>query len=85
MSYAATSQPNSRTTQIYINYADNSYLDDSGFAPFAQVTSGMDIVDRIYSGYGQEPKQPLIVKQGNEYLEDNYPLLDYVITARIIE
>ena len=57
MSYAATSQPNSRTTQIYINYGDNWYLDDSGFAPFAQVTSGMEIVDRIYSGYGQEPKQ----------------------------
>lgn len=57
MAYAATSQPNSRTTQVFINYANNSYLDASGFAPFAQVISGMDVVNQIYSGYGQEPKQ----------------------------
>ena len=57
MTYAATALPNSRTTQLFINYANNSYLDASGFAPFAQVTDGMNIVDQIYSGYGETPKQ----------------------------
>ena len=57
MTYAATSAPDSRTTQLFINYANNSYLDASGFAPFARVTSGMSVVDAIYSGYGQTPSQ----------------------------
>lgn len=56
MTYA-TDGPNTRTTQLYINYVDNSQLDSEGFAPFAYVTSGMDVVDNIYSGYGERPLQ----------------------------
>ena len=56
MTYA-TAGPNTRTTQLYINYVNNTNLDSQGFAPFAYVISGMDVVDAIYSGYGGDPIQ----------------------------
>lgn len=80
----ATSGPNTRTTQLYINYDDNSYLDDMGFSPFAFVVSGWNVVESIYSGYGEEPLQPLIQTQGNSYLHENFPDLDYIIEASIM-
>jgi peptidyl-prolyl cis-trans isomerase A (cyclophilin A) len=80
----ATAGPNTRTTQLFINLVDNTRsLDGQGFAPFAQVTSGMSAVDSIFPGYGEAPQQPLIESQGNSYLEPKFPKLDYVRKATI--
>jgi peptidyl-prolyl cis-trans isomerase A (cyclophilin A) len=79
----ATSGPNSRTTQLFINLADNPRLDASGFAPFGQVISGMNVVDALYSGYGQTPDQNQIQARGNAYLQSQFPQLDYIQTARV--
>jgi peptidyl-prolyl cis-trans isomerase A (cyclophilin A) len=78
-----TDQPNTRTTQLFINLVDNSRLDGDGFAPFATITSGMDAVDAIYAGYGEAPQQPLIESQGNAYLQPQFPKLDYMRKATI--
>ena len=81
----ATAGPNSRTTQVFINFADNGSLDAQGFAPFGQVTDGMKIVDKLYSGYGRNnvPDQGRITAEGNAYLQKTYPKLDYIKTATI--
>jgi len=91
VSFAMSSQPNSRSTQLFINYKDNSYLDQYGFAPVAKVIQGMEVVDQLYSGYGDSasrggsgPEQGLIAQQGNEYLKKNFPKLDYIIKASIV-
>lgn len=81
--FAAASAPNTRTTQLFINLGENQRLDAQGFAVFGKVVSGMDAVDHIYSGYGQKPDQEQIEKQGNAYLEQNFPSLDFIKTARI--
>lgn len=90
MAYAMTG-PNTRTTQIYINLVDNPKLDSQGFAPFAEVTSGMDAVDHIYSGYGESAgggvragKQGLIEAGGNAYLTRAFPKLDYIERAVVV-
>ncbi len=86
----ATSGPNTRTTQVFINLKDNARLDKSGFAPFGQVIDGMDVVERFFNAYGDGPPrgigpdQDLIEGQGNAYLEAKFPRLDYVKTARIV-
>ena len=77
--------PNSRTTQLFINLGDNTSLDATGFAPFGRVTEGMDVVQRLYSGYGQTPQQNLIQTQGNAYLESQFPKLDYIKTAKVVQ
>jgi peptidyl-prolyl cis-trans isomerase A (cyclophilin A) len=83
--YAATGAPNSRTTQIFINLKDNSSsLDPQGFAPFGQVTEGMEIVDQLYSGYGEAPVQERITKEGKAYLDKNFPKLDSIKTATVV-
>ena len=80
----ATSGPNSRTTQLFINLGDNSSsLDPQGFSPFGQVVEGMDTVDKIYSGYGESPDQQRIETEGNDYLMKDFPKLDYIKTARV--
>ena len=78
-----------RTTQLFINFGDNSNLDNMGFAPVGKVVEGMDVVDKIYSGYGEGaprgagPNQAMVTKYGNSYLEKNFPKLDYIKTATI--
>jgi peptidyl-prolyl cis-trans isomerase A (cyclophilin A) len=84
LTFAATSEPNSRTTQLFINYGDDSRLDHMGFAPVGKVLSGMDVVDEIYSGYGENPDQSRIAQAGNSYLAKEFPKLDYIKTARIV-
>jgi peptidyl-prolyl cis-trans isomerase A (cyclophilin A) len=85
ITFAASSQPNSRTTHLFINYADNARLDQMGFAPLGKVVSGMENVDQIYSGDGERPDQMAIKASGNEYLQKEFPNLDYIKTARIAQ
>jgi peptidyl-prolyl cis-trans isomerase A (cyclophilin A) len=84
VTFAATSEPNSRSTQLFINYANNARLDSMGFAPLGKVLSGMNVADQIYSGYGQTPDQGRIVESGNSYLVKEFPKLDYIKTARVV-
>jgi peptidyl-prolyl cis-trans isomerase A (cyclophilin A) len=79
----ATSGPNSRTTQLFINFKDNARLDGMGFAPFGRVVSGMNVVDALNAEYGEQPDQQAIQRQGNAYLVKNFPRLDYVKKATI--
>lgn len=85
----ATGGPDTRTTQVFINLVDNLNLDGMGFAPFGEVVEGMDVVDNLYSGYGDGPPRGIgphqgrIEDRGNEYLRSEYPELDRVIRARI--
>ena len=80
----ATAGPATRTTQLFINYGNNSRLDNDGFAPFGQVVEGMDVVDQIYAGYREDPDQQMIETRGNAYLKEHYPKLDYIKKARIV-
>jgi peptidyl-prolyl cis-trans isomerase A (cyclophilin A) len=79
----ATRGPNSRTTQLFINFKDNAGLDGQGFSPFGQVVSGMEVVDKINASHGDTPEQGLIQTQGNAYLNKAFPTLDYIKSARI--
>ena len=83
VTFAQTSAPNSRSTQIFVNYKDNAFLDGQRFAPFGRVTSGMEAVDKINSEAGEKPNQGAIQSQGNAYLKKEFPKLDYVKTATI--
>ena len=80
----ATAGPNTRTTQLFINYGNNARLDGMGFAPFGTVLEGMDVVDKIYSGYGETPNQGLITSQGDAYLTARFPKIDKIKLARIL-
>ena len=80
----ATAGPNTRTTQLFINYGNNAALDAQGFAPFGLVTSGMDVVQQIYSGYGESPDQGAITAQGKAYLDKSVPKLDSIKSATIV-
>src|SRR5262245_51281988 len=84
VTFAKTGAPNSRTTQLFINFKDNSFLDSQGFSPFGRVVTGMDSVDAIYSGDGESPQQHMIQAQGNAYLNKSFPKLDYVKKAAVV-
>jgi peptidyl-prolyl cis-trans isomerase A (cyclophilin A) len=87
----ATSGSNTRTTQLFINLAENgSSLDSQGFASFGQVTTGMDVVQKLYSGYGEMaemhgngPRAELAENEGKPYLDKNFPKLDHIISATV--
>ena len=83
VTFAQTSAPNSRSTQIFVNYKDNAFLDGQRFAPFGRVISGMEAVEKINSEAGEKPNQGAIQSQGNAYLKKEFPKLDYVKTATI--
>jgi peptidyl-prolyl cis-trans isomerase A (cyclophilin A) len=83
--FAKTGEPNSRTTQLFINLGDNSgSLDAQGFTPFGEVVQGMENVMRIYSAYGEQPSQAAIADIGQPYLEEHFPKLDYIKKAQIV-
>jgi peptidyl-prolyl cis-trans isomerase A (cyclophilin A) len=85
----ATAGPNTRTTQVFINFGDNNRLDGMGFAPFGQITSGMNVVDALYSGYGEGaprgsgPDQGRLQQEGNAYLMKEFGKMDFVKKATI--
>lgn len=87
LTYAKSSRPNSRSTQLFINLADNSGLDADGFAPFGKVTTGMDVVDKLYDGYREQITrlQGEIATKGNAYLEKEWPKLDGIKKATIVK
>ena len=80
----ATSGPNSRTTQLFINFGDNASLDGQGFAPFGKVIEGMEHVDAINAEYGESPQQGSIKSNGNAYLNQEFPKLDYIKKMSIV-
>ena len=80
----ATSGPNSRANQFFINLVDNKRLNATGFAPFGRVVDGMAVVDSLYGGYGEAPNQDQIRVQGNAYLTAQFPKLDYIKSASVV-
>ena len=80
----ATSGPHSRTTQLFVNLADNGRLDRMGFAPFGKVVEGLDAVKKFHSGYGESPDQGQIRRSGNEYLDARFPKLTKITSARVV-
>jgi peptidyl-prolyl cis-trans isomerase A (cyclophilin A) len=84
LTFAKTSLPNSRSTQLYINFGDNAGLDPQGFAPVGSVVEGMDVVDKIYAGYGERPEQDKITDEGDAYIVKNFPMIDKIKMAKIL-
>jgi peptidyl-prolyl cis-trans isomerase A (cyclophilin A) len=82
----ATSGPNSRTTQVFVNLADNARLDSMGFSPFGTITGGFPVFSRLYSGYGESASdnQAQITQDGAPWVRENYPKLDWIKTARLV-
>jgi len=84
VTFAKNSLPNSRSTQFFINFKDNSFLDSDGFAPFGKVVDGMEVASNIESKYREQPDQNMIRQQGNEYLKSRFPDLDFIRKASVL-
>lgn len=87
VTYAKTGQPNSRSTQVFISFKDNSFLDPQGFAPFGVINAeGMKVVEMLYDQYGDQPtdQQDEISRLGKAYLDSKYPKLDVIKHATIV-
>jgi len=89
IAYAMTG-PGKRTTQLYINLVDNRQLDAQGYAPIGRVSSGMEVVDSLYSGYGENSgggmragRQAPLFEGGNQWLDGQYPKLDKLLAATV--
>lgn len=85
ITFAKPGSPNARSTHLFINYADNNNLDGQGFAPFGHVSEGMEVVEAINSEYKQAPNQGMISEGGNAYLNEHYPNLDTILSAKIVD
>jgi peptidyl-prolyl cis-trans isomerase A (cyclophilin A) len=89
ITYAMGGTPDTRTTQVFINFGNNAQLDKMGFAPFGRVIEGQDVVNKIFTGYGEGaprgkgPEQGRIQSEGNAYLNKEFPKLDYIKKATI--
>jgi len=85
----AMAGPNTRTSQVFINFGDNAALDSQGFAPFGQVIQGMDVIDKINAEYGEGaprgrgPDQGRLQMEGNAYLNKDFPRMDFIKKATI--
>jgi peptidyl-prolyl cis-trans isomerase A (cyclophilin A) len=85
----AMAGPNTRTTQVFLNLRDNARLDGMGFSPFGKVVEGWELVEQLYSGYGEGaprgrgPNQGTIMQKGNAYLEADFPELDYIKSTKV--
>lgn len=84
VTYAQTQEPNSRSTQLFINFVDNPKLDANRFAPFGRVIEGMEVVDKLNAEYGEKPDQELMQEKGNEYLKAEFPNLDYIKSIKLV-
>lgn len=85
VSFASMSEPNSRSTQFFINKKDeNTYLDQLRFAPFGEVVEGMEVVDALYAGYGEPPIQSELTEQGEPFVQRYFPRMDKIIKASIL-
>lgn len=87
ITFAKPGMPNSRTTQVFINTADNARLDGMGFAPFGEIVEGMDVVDALNTVYGESTteRQMQIYAEGNTFLEKEFPQLDGIEKATLVE
>lgn len=85
LTYAKSPAANSRTTQLFINFGNNAFLDDRGFAPFGRVVEGMDVVDKIDASSGEKPDQGSIQARGNAYLKERFPNLDYIKSVKLLK
>jgi peptidyl-prolyl cis-trans isomerase A (cyclophilin A) len=89
ITFAMGATPDTRTSQVFINFRANTNLDGMGFAPFGEVVSGIEVVDKIYTGYGEGaprgsgPPQQRVAAEGNAYLTKAFPKMDYIKTATI--
>jgi peptidyl-prolyl cis-trans isomerase A (cyclophilin A) len=81
----AKSGPDTRTTQMFINFGDNKNLDTMGFPPIGKVTQGMDVVESINKEYGEQPQQGIVQSEGNAYLKRVFPRLDYLQSAALMK